>query len=315
MFDSTAQSKPSAMLEGMISPLTFFKNKLESGAILALGEAHWYADLFEQMTDVLLDPQLDGAFTHLFIEFGNAKHQALLNNYLLGEAVTDTELAAVWLDSIAFPAWMHPCYGQFFHRLRAANAERNVPIKVVLTEPSFNWQAIQHPSELSKLNAQRDQALVDGVEKLQQKQAQSVVVLVGARHILKRSPTLGFMSKHKTFGDLAKQKFGEQYVSVWPHILPSEWGSTERGIYTTTQPHLKNKSFLDIIPKKPPVNPYAFTSLEQLVDAYWYLGPQTRQLDAKGVTVPPMWKALLEQRLPLVNARQQMVIKKVIEQK
>ena len=48
---------------------------------------------------------------------------------------------------------------------------------------------------------------------------------------------------------------------------------------------------------------------------YWYLGPQTRQLDAKGVTVPPMWKALLEQRLPLVNARQQMVIKKVIEQK
>ncbi|YCO02860.1 hypothetical protein ACB087_20800 [Vibrio sp. VNB-15] len=315
MFDSTVQSTPSAALEGMISPLTFIQSKLASGMVLAIGEAHWYADLFEQITSVLIDPELDGVFTHLFIEFGNAKHQALLNNYLLGEAVTDAELAAVWLDSVAFPAWMHPCYGQFFQRLRAANTKRRTPIKVVLTEPSFNWQDIQHASELGKLNAQRDQALVDGVEKQQQKQEQGIVVLVGARHIIKCSPALGFMSKHKTFGDLAKQRLGERYVSVWPHILPNELEATEHGIYSTAQPQLSKKSFLDLIPKKPPVNPYAFASLDKLVDAYWYLGPQTRQLDAKGVSVPQMWKARLEQRLSLVNERQQMVIKKVIEQK
>lgn len=51
------------------------------------------------------------------------------------------------------------------------------------------------------------------------------------------------------------------------------------------------------------------------MDAYWYLGPQSRQIDAQGVSVPQMWKSRLEQRLPLVNERQQMVIKKVIEQK
>ncbi|WJT06119.1 hypothetical protein PH545_10560 [Vibrio harveyi] len=61
------------------------------------------------------------------------------------------------------------------------------------------------------------------------------------------------------------------------------------------------------------MNPYAFTCLDELVDAYWYLGPQTRQLDTVGISIPQMWKWRLEQRLPLVNERQQMVIKKVIE--
>ncbi|MCC8252769.1 hypothetical protein [Vibrio campbellii] len=313
MFDSSTQSRSNAQLEGMISPLTFFKAKLEAGAILAIGEAHWYGELFEKMTDVLLDAELDGVFSHLFIEFGNAKHQALLNNYLMGEMVTDAELAAVWLDSVAFPAWLHPCYGQFFQRLRAANPQRKVPINVVLTEPAFQWQDIAHAGESAKINAQRDQALVDGVEKQAVKGDRGVVVLVGARHILKRSPTLGFMAKHKTFGDLAQQKFAQRYVSVWPHILTSEFSHTEHGIYATTQPKLSQKSFLDLIPKKPPVNPYAFISLDKLVDAYWYLGPQRRQLDAQGVNVPLMWKSRLEQRLPLVNERQQMVIKKVIE--
>lgn len=315
MFDSSTQAKSNTQLEGMISPLTFLKTKLASGCVVAIGEAHWYAELFEQMTNTLLNPELDGVFSHLFIEFGNAKHQALLNNYLMGEAVTYAELAAVWLDSVAFPAWMHPCYGDFFKRLRAANAQRKVPIKVVLTEPSFHWQDITHAGELVKLNAQRDQALVEGVEKQLTKNEQGVVVLVGARHILKRSPTLGFMSKHKTFGDLAKQKFADRYVSVWPHILPTDLDETEHGIYATTQPQLSKKSFLDLIPKKPPVNPYAFISLDKLVDAYWYLGAQSRQLNAQGVSVPQMWKSRLEQRLPLVNERQQMVIKKVIEQK
>ncbi|MBT0321379.1 hypothetical protein HAR99_13775, partial [Vibrio campbellii] len=68
MFDSSTQSRSNAQLEGMISPLTFFKAKLESGAILAIGEAHWYGELFEKMTDVLLDAELDGMFSHLFIE-------------------------------------------------------------------------------------------------------------------------------------------------------------------------------------------------------------------------------------------------------
>lgn len=84
MFDSSTQAKSNAQLEGMISPLTFLKTKLASGCVVAIGEAHWYAELFEQMTNTLLNPELDGVFSHLFIEFGNAKHQALLNNYLMG---------------------------------------------------------------------------------------------------------------------------------------------------------------------------------------------------------------------------------------
>jgi hypothetical protein len=61
------------------------------------------------------------------------------------------------------------------------------------------------------------------------------------------------------------------------------------------------------------VNPYAETPVDQLVDAYWYLGPQTRQLSAAGVEIPQKWKAQLKKRLPLVNQRQRVVIQKVIE--
>ncbi|BFN32036.1 hypothetical protein VHTUMSATKI_22310 [Vibrio harveyi] len=313
MFDTSTKAKTKDLLEGAVSSLAFLKSKLNAGSVVAIGEAHWFSELFEKITEALLAPELDGSFSHLFIEFGNAKHQALLNNYLSGETVTQAELAAVWLDSVAFPAWLHPCYGAFFERVRAVNSTRKVPIKIVLTEPSFSWEDIQHSKELAKLSAQRDQALAEGVEKQTSKCGLGVVVLVGARHILKCSPMLGFMAKHSTFGELAKHKFGEQYVSVWPHILSSELNAPEHGIYPTDQPLLKQRSFLELIPKKPPVNPYAFTCLDELVDAYWYLGPQTRQLDTVGISIPQMWKWRLEQRLPLVNERQQMVIKKVIE--
>ncbi|UYI47973.1 hypothetical protein OFO16_04660 [Vibrio natriegens] len=314
MFDSGHPLLPENKWEGSISPLTFFKGRLESGSVLAIGEAHWYADLFEQMTQVLLSEELDGAFTHLFVEFGNAKHQILLADYLSGGGVSDDELAAVWLDSIAFPAWMHPCYGEFFRRLKQANAQRNTPIKVVLTEPPFDWQELRHPSQLAQLNAERDQALVEGIEVIKRQNDKGMVVLVGARHILKRSPTFG-STRHHPFGVLAAQRFGVQYVSVWPHMLPTtlEQDSLELGIYSTQQRRFSQMNFADLVPNKPTVNPYAATPVDQLVDAYWYLGPQTRQLSAAGAEIPQMWKAQLKQRLPFVNQRQRVVIQKVIE--
>ncbi|CAH0524002.1 hypothetical protein CTH30272_00154 [Allocatenococcus thiocycli] len=314
MFNSGHPLLPENKWEGSISPLTFFKGKLESGSVLAIGEAHWYADLFEQMTQVLLSTELDGVFTHLFVEFGNAKHQKMLDDYLSGGDISDDELAAVWLDSIAFPAWMHPCYGEFFRRLKQANAQRNTPIKVVLTEPPFDWQELRHPSQLAQLNAERDQALVEGIEVIKRQNDKGVVVLVGARHILKRSPTFG-STRHHPFGVLAAQRFGVQYVSVWPHMLPTtlEQDSLELGIYSTQQPRFSQMNFANLVPNKPTVNPYSETPVDQLVDAYWYLGPQTRQLSAAGVEIPQKWKAQLKKRLPLVNQRQRVVIQKVIE--
>ncbi len=302
---------PEPSWEGSLSPQVFLKGKLESGAVVAIGEAHWYADLFEQMTQALLSPDLDGVFRQLFVEFGNAKHQALLNDYLNEKAVSEQDLAAVWFDSIAFPAWLHPCYGDFFRRLKQANRTRKTPIEVVLTEPAFNWQEISHPAQLTKLNANRDQALLDGIDRVKQSAAQGVVVLIGARHILKRPPMLA-SARHQPFGVLAEQKFGDHYVAVWPHMLPAEL-EQDCGVYCTKQAELRQMSFADLVPNSLTVNPYGDTSLDQLVDAYWYLGEQTRQLDTSGIEIPQQWKARLKQRLALVNERQSMVIQKVIE--
>ncbi|MEX3072625.1 hypothetical protein AB3Y13_12735 [Vibrio alginolyticus] len=314
MSESGNSLSPEYKWEGSISPLTFFRGKLESGAVLAIGEAHWYASLFEQMTQVLLSPELDGVFSHLFVEFGNAKHQAMLNDYLRGKEISEDELAAVWLDSIAFPAWLHPCYREFFRRLKEANRSRKAPLEVILTEPAFNWQDIENPAQLVGLNAGRDQALLDGIGRVKKNTAQGIVVLVGARHILKCSPVSG-PALHQPFGVLAGQMFGKQYVSVWPHMLPTELDpdNAAYGVYSTQQPAFRQMSFADLVPNNPPVNPYPEISVAQLVDAYWYLGMQSRQLDSVSVDIPKVWKARLKQRLPFVNERQSMVIQKVIE--
>ncbi len=314
MSESGNSLSPEHKWEGSVSPLTFFTDKLESGAVVAIGEAHWYADLFGQITQVLLSPELDGVFSHLFVEFGNARHQAMLNDYLNGKDISEDELAAVWLDSIAFPAWLHPCYGEFFRRLKEANRSRKVPLEVILTEPAFNWQDIEHPSQLARLNAGRDQALLDGIGRVKKNTAQGVVVLVGARHIIKRSPASG-PTRHQQFGVLAEQEFGEQYVSVWPYMLPahSEPDNAAYGVYSTQQPAFNQMSFADLVPNNPPVNPYPEISVAQLVDAYWYLGPQSRQLNAADIEIQQVWKSRLKQRLPFVNERQSMVIQKVIE--
>ncbi|CAE6891253.1 hypothetical protein ACOMICROBIO_FLGHMIGD_00870 [Vibrio sp. B1FLJ16] len=314
MSESGNSIAPEHKWEGSLSPLTFFRGKLESGAVLAIGEAHWYVGLFEQMTQVLLSPELDGVFSYLFVEFGNAKHQALLNDYLRGKAISEDELAAVWLDSIAFPAWLHPCYGEFFRRLKEANRSRKTPLEVILTEPAFNWQDIDNPAQLARLNVGRDQAFLDGIRRVKKATGQGVVVLVGARHIIKCSPVSG-PALHQPFGVLAGQMFVEQYVSVWPHMLPTELDpdNATYGVYSTQQPAFSQMSFVDLVPNRLPVNPYPDISVAQLIDAYWYLGPQCRKLDAAGIDIPQVWKARLKQRLPLVNERQSTVIQKVIE--
>lgn len=298
--------------------LSYIKQSLANNTVLAIGEAHWFSELFTALSDCLLDPQLDGAFTHLFVEFGNSKHQTLLNSYLAGEAVSEAELATIWLDSVAFPAWLHPCYGHFFQQVREVNALRQYPIRVLLTEPEFDWNKVTSTAQLKRINAQRDQALLDAIQHQQQNSDQGVIVLLGARHIVKRSPVLGRFSKYKTFGDLAHQAFSKRYICIWPHMLSDNLetkfggGLTEQGIYQVGDSPLGKTSFVEVLPQKPRINPYGFTTLDKLIDAYWYLGPQTRRLDPSIVMVTKEWRQHFERRLPYLSEGQKRLVSGLI---
>ncbi|MEI8599034.1 hypothetical protein P4S64_19775 [Vibrio sp. M60_M31a] len=130
-------------------------------------------------------------------------------------------------------------------------------------------------------SAERDQALAEGIEVIK-RQNDSVVVLVGARHILKRSPLHLASTRHHPLGVLAAQRFGVQYVSVWPHMLPTtlEQDSLELGIYSTQQPKgLARMNFADLVPNKTyGVNPYSETPADSAGGCLLVFSPQPWQL-------------------------------------
>ncbi|SON52994.1 hypothetical protein [Vibrio tapetis] len=302
--------------DGVLSPVSYFGNVLSRGSILGVGEAHWYAGLFEEITKIMLSPQLDGLFQKLFVEFGNSAYQELLDSYINGGNVAFDDLSCIWLDSVSFPAWLHPCYGMFFKQVRDANKCRSYPVQIILSEPPIEWSKVKTDKHLKQLNGLRDQALFHKVNEETKGGKEPAIVFFGAKHILNKTPQFG---RFKCFGEQAKHAFGETYHSVWPHMLSGDGYEkdhqmfdkpTSGGVIKTTDVNIRELCLCDVLPNRSAAGSSLSMKLPQVMDAYLYLGPQSRQFEVN--TLSSDWNEILRQRLGFLNPRQKEVVSRVL---
>ena len=90
----------------------------------------------------------------IVVEFGNARYQALLDRFVIGdESIPISQLRDLWQDT-AVPStiWDKPMYYDFLAAVREVNKNRPLPrkIRVLLGDPPIDWSTIKTADDINR---------------------------------------------------------------------------------------------------------------------------------------------------------------------
>jgi hypothetical protein len=191
----------------------------ERAPIVALVEAHWVEQQHALLRELLCDPRFVERVDDLVVEFGNAAHQELIDRYLAGKDVPESDLRRVWTETIGglqSGVFTSPVYADFFRAVRKNRRVRraNRP-RVLLADPPFD-PLLQAP------HAHRDEHFALVVEREVLARNRRALVLAGGGHLGRLSDVAGgnvvqrlersrpgacvVVFTHYVFGDVAARR-------------------------------------------------------------------------------------------------------------
>lgn len=151
--------------------------------LVALGEMHGIEQGARFIEAVIRDPRFAERASTIVIEFGNARHQALADAYVAGEAVA---IEPVFHDFVgAGPTGFRAAiYPDFFATVRAVN--RSLPVarrlRVLLGDPPLDW-ATASPADVLAAAGSRDEHFASVVG-----EHRNALLLAGAFHLMNVPP-------------------------------------------------------------------------------------------------------------------------------
>ena len=156
--------------------------------IVGLGEAHGAPETQEFIARVIQHPRFAGNVSDVVVEFGSAKYQRLMDEYILGRDVAREELRKVWENTTQISGvWSSPIYENFFAFVRSFN--RRMPaskkIRVVLGDPPIDWSAVVGPAD-EDMNDWRDAHFASVVEREVIRKGHKALLFIGGAHLSRR---------------------------------------------------------------------------------------------------------------------------------
>jgi hypothetical protein len=182
-----APSKP-------LDPVQAILDAFRSHDIVALGEgAHGNEQGHAFRLALIRDPRFSGTVNDILVEFGNARHQDLIDRFVRGGDVSDEALRQVWQDTTQVTTvWDLPIYEEFFRAVRAVNAKlpSERQIRVLLGDPPIDWGTVQTFEDFSKwmANGNRDRHPAEVVRREVLAKNRRALIIYGDAH-LARVPT------------------------------------------------------------------------------------------------------------------------------
>jgi len=276
-FRSSLQSlnepKPADAFEGIIKAFDKFP-------IVALGEAHRLQEEADFIAQLIRRSDFSAKVNTIVVEFGNALYQDVIDRYVAGQEVSRTELRQVWRNTTQFFVWDAAIYEQFFVNVRAVN--QSLPaarrLRVLLGDPPIDWTKVQTREDW--LHFMRRDYGPKVVEQEILTKNRKALIIYGSGHIMRKFkmaeialleqkyPQSMFIV-HPYYGFYERNDELEPRFAKWPKPSLAPVKGTWLGA-------LDGSLVMRVIARSPgrdPYNPYAGTKLEELVDAYLYLGP------------------------------------------
>jgi hypothetical protein len=159
----------------------------KSHRLVGIGEVHHSQDHLDALGLLLNDPRLPGVVNDIVVEFGNALYQPVMDRFINGELISDSDLRLAWRNTTQSPAetWDEPAYEQFFRTVRAVNWARppGKRIRVLLGDPPIDWANITSLGQIVRYLAQRDSHPASVIEKEVLGKGRRALICYGMAHV------------------------------------------------------------------------------------------------------------------------------------
>jgi hypothetical protein len=263
----------------------------EKSRLVAVGETHQVQELHDFIGGLIRHPDFPSNANDIVVEWGNALYQDILDRYIAGGKVPLPEIRQVWRNTTSGPLgpWDAPVYEQFFTTVRSVNTKLapSRRLRVLAGDPPIDWTKVKGPDEVQSFLKQRDTHFATVVEKEVLAKNRKALLIMGSGHLFRnrryhdlepvntnvqklieesRPSEMFIVLLHVGFSD--KDASLEQRLASWPRpslaLLRGTWlGALEPASFLSQR--RVNRVMHDAYPG---------TRLQDLADAYLYLGPR-----------------------------------------
>jgi len=154
-------------------------NKYE---VVGMDAAHGNKDLDDLILHLVRDPAFPNAVNDIVVECGNSLYQPILDRYIAGEDVPQSEFQRVWRDTSASMCSVSGFYEVLFPLVRRIN-QMHPPtkrIRVLAGDPPVDWSKVKNQSEVM---LDRDDNIASVMEKEVLSKHRKALMLFGTMHL------------------------------------------------------------------------------------------------------------------------------------
>jgi hypothetical protein len=263
--------------------------------VVAMPQGHGMQDLNDFIFSLIRNPAFSEKVNDIEVEFGNSLYQPMLDRYIAGENVPFAELQKVWRKTGQPANGASGFVEQFFPLVRALNQklppERRV--RVLAGDSPVDWDQMKSMDDVMRL-VHRDASIASVMEREVLSKHRKALMLFGTFHLMhgvggsavsiyeKDYPNLTFVISELGVFDTDLPNLASSRFASWPipslALAKDTWlGALDLGHFIPPPIHIDEKDceVHNEFPKtlqKP---------MEDLIDAFLYLGPQDLRLREK----------------------------------
>lgn len=180
-----AAPAPRPALDGVL-------DSLQANQLVAISDPHGSARMQAFIRALIAAPRFAALVDDLVLEIGNARYQTLVDTYVSGGAVEESDLADAWLNTTV--ANQISADVEWFRLVRAINRTRppGRRMRILLGDPPIDWDAVRTREDHFAFLAQRDSfpaALIQTEVIARQRRA---LIIYGHLHFQRRNMMSNF---------------------------------------------------------------------------------------------------------------------------
>ena len=249
---------------------------LHTYQLVAIGEGHRNQQLHDFIVTLVRDPRFLPSGGDIVVEFGNARYQSIVDRYITGERVPFADVERAWRDAMNILVWDAPVYARLFATVRAVNQTRapDRRIRVLLADPPIDWSTIHDRAAWERFVDMRDTHAAHVIEDEVLGKGRRALLIFGSGHIEREKAfdAPGQPSNRlPNLAELLEERHPGATLLVWAHLAGWMTNRLDPRLARWPRPGLARLegTWLGAAPVGPPGTP----RLEQLADAFLYLGP------------------------------------------
>jgi hypothetical protein len=264
--------------------------------VVAIPEAHGGKDVDDFILSLIRTPAFLEKVSDIAVECGNSLYQPILDRYIAGEDVPFAEVRKVWRNTTQPMCDMSGFFDQFFPLIRSIN--QKLPggkrLRVLAGDPPIDWEQIKTGKDREKFVSQREDTIASVMEKEVLSKHHKALMLFGTFHLMhevgfsavsmyeKDFPGLTFVISDLGNFDTDQPTLFTSRFAAWPNPSLARAKGTLLGALDLS--HFLPRQFT--VDKDCNAHPIEFPKelqkpMEELVDAFLYLGPQDLRMREK----------------------------------